>query len=191
MHVGFLPHVHDGAPVFERDFVHYGLHEVNTATVRQKPIVGRCRIGYRGRVKPLSFVAHRDRDFSVHIAAAGHIDVLAGILTIAVDDGICKGFTKRRLNLALASIRLPEAAHKPHDLVYGWRDGLDLTWKRLVQFYKSSRMNSSRRKVQSSRMSHTCDLCLKCPRPHRSSFCIVSSSARQTLLNSRKGSARL
>ena len=52
-------------------------------------------------------------------------------------------------------------------------------------------MKSSRQEIESLCMSHFSNHWLEFSRRHRSWFCMVSSSARQILLNSRKGSSRL
>jgi hypothetical protein len=64
--------------------------------------------------------------------------MLAGVLTVAVDHGIRKGFTQGRLNIDLASIRRSKMQNERHQLIYKLRDDLDLTRERLPQFNKRS-----------------------------------------------------
>jgi hypothetical protein len=84
--------MHNGPAFFERDFVHQRFHEVNTSTVLGQPSFWSGGIRYSVGVKALSLVQHSDRDFSVCVASALYVNVLTGILTIAMDH-----LTRKRL----------------------------------------------------------------------------------------------
>ena len=131
--------MHNRAALFERDFVHQGFHEVNTSTVLEQPVF--CSGGIRDSagVKPSSLVPNGDQDFSVCVAAALYVNALAGVLTVAVDHGIRKGFPHGHLDVDLASIRRSKVQNERHELIYELRDDLDLTRERLPQFNKTLR----------------------------------------------------
>jgi hypothetical protein len=93
-------------------------HEVNTSTVLGQPSFWSGGIRYSVGVKALSLVQHSDRDFSVCVASALYVNVLTGILTIAMDHGVRKDFTQGCLDIDLASIRRSKVQNEPHELIY-------------------------------------------------------------------------
>src|SRR5882724_6518770 len=97
-------------------------------------------------MKSSSLVPDRDRDFSVHVAAAPDINAFVRILTIAVGHSIRKRFMQRHLNVSLAGIRASKVENEPHELINEWRDGRDFTCERLSHLDKGNRMTISRQK---------------------------------------------
>lgn len=73
------------AILFERDFVHQG------------------RKLSRDTLSCAAFILHGNGHFSIHRAAASHIDLLLGVSLVSVDDGIREHFHERRLDLISAS----------------------------------------------------------------------------------------
>ncbi len=68
-------------------------------------------------VEPLSLVPDRDRDFSVHVAAAVDVDALVRVLPVAVDYGIRSGFAESHLDVDLASFRTSKLQNEAHELI--------------------------------------------------------------------------
>jgi hypothetical protein len=90
-----------------------------------------------------------------------------------VDHGVRKGFTQGCLNIDLASIRRSKVQNETHELIYEWRDDLDLTRKRLPQFNKRSRMQTSWRENKTLCKSYIADFQLTPPRIIRSDMAVA------------------
>jgi hypothetical protein len=97
--------VHNRAALFEGDFIHQGFHEVNAATVLQQSAFWTCGVRYYIAVKPRSLVPDCNRDFPIGAASALYLNVVAGVLAVAVDHGVSESFTHGRLDIDFASIR--------------------------------------------------------------------------------------
>jgi hypothetical protein len=123
--------VHNRAALVKTDIIHKSFHKINTSTVLGQPAFGSGGIRYCIGVKACSLVPDGDRDFSVCVAATLYVNTLAGVLTVAVDHSIRKGFTDGRLDIDLASIPRSKVQNEPHQSIYEWRDDPDLTRERL------------------------------------------------------------
>jgi hypothetical protein len=68
--------------------------------------------------RPALGAEDRDRDFSVHVAAAVDLDALVRVLPVAMDYGIRKGFPESHLDVDLAFIRASKFQNETHELIH-------------------------------------------------------------------------
>jgi hypothetical protein len=92
------------------------------------------------------------------------MNTLERVLTVAVNDGVRQGFTQSGLNVHIAVIRGSKLQNVPHELLYEWRDGLNLTPERLPQFNIWGRMKTVWDDIVSLYFSHVSDLQAEFPR---------------------------
>ena len=101
--------------------------------MREEQVFVRGGILHRVAVESFSFVPNRDGDFSIHIATAGDVHSLAGVITVAMDHGIREGFKQGHLDVDFTSIRHSKVQNEPHELIDEWGDDSDSAWERLAQ----------------------------------------------------------
>jgi len=77
-----------------------------------------CRVWDGALVKSLSFVPDHNGNFLIGDAAAADVNMLVSVFMVAVNDGICQGFSQRAFNLHFASRHTPESPDEEHELVY-------------------------------------------------------------------------
>lgn len=85
-----LSHIDDGAPSFKANFIHQGFHQVDSTTMTGLNVFRGGRIRDPVNLKSLSLVPDDKRDF-VSSTATANVNLLPGVLMVAVNDGIRQG----------------------------------------------------------------------------------------------------
>ena len=130
--------MHNGAPLLEMNLVHQRFHQIDPASRPAKAILWGDGVRHCIAFKSLSLILNCDRNFSVCSATARYPDVLARVFSISMNDGISKCLTQCHFNFDFTPVHLSELCNEAHDLIYGRRKHLNLTWEQLAQLSISS-----------------------------------------------------
>jgi hypothetical protein len=110
--------VHSGPSSLEVNFIHESCHQVDAAAMRGLKLLCGGWLRELGAAKPFSFVPDHNRDFLIGHAAADHVNMLVRILMIAVNDGICQGFSQGGFDVDFVSRHTSAYLDEEHELVY-------------------------------------------------------------------------
>jgi hypothetical protein len=91
---------------------------VDAAAMRGLKVLWGGRVRELGAVKPFSFVPDHNRNFLIRHAAVDDVNMLVRIFMIAVNNGICQGFSQGDFNVDYASRHTSASLDKEHELVY-------------------------------------------------------------------------
>jgi hypothetical protein len=76
------------------------------------------RVRELGAAESFSFVPDHDGNFLIGYTAAADVNVLVRVFMIAVNDGICQGFSQGDFNVDFASRHTSAFLDQEHELVY-------------------------------------------------------------------------
>jgi hypothetical protein len=102
--------------VFERNFIHGKLHQMDPTPVFRAEILNRQGIGYLIGIESASLVRNDNEDFPAGFATAMNMNQLASLQAIAMEHRVAQCFPQRELDellLAADTMRRYDQVHKP------------------------------------------------------------------------------
>src|SRR5215469_8440948 len=125
--------MHNGAPLLEMNLVHQRFHQIDPASRHAKAILWGDGVRHCMAFKSLSLIPNCDQDFSICSATAPYPDVLARVFSITMSDGICECLRQCYFDADFTPVHVSMLCNELHDLIYGRRKHLNLTWEQLAQ----------------------------------------------------------